>query len=288
MSRSEPRPRAKDAAADAAGRASDAAQDATGKAQDAAAQAERHPAADWVEGVGQVANGVVHIIIGGIALSVAFGAGGSADQSGAMRALQQTPIGGIALWAVGIAMVALALHAFVTAIADSRRDWKDALKAAGRGIAYAAVGATALVYAIGGSSDSEESTESLSGELMANPFGLVLVGAIGVAIVSVGGFFVAKGLRRSFREQVAPPVKARRVVSALGVGGYAAKGLAVIIVGALFVIAAFTRDESQAGGLDGALQSLTTVPGGVFALIAIALGLILYGLYCFARGAWSR
>ena len=48
------------------------------------------------------------------------------------------------------------------------------------------------------------------------------------------------------------------------------------------------HDPEQAGGLDGALQSLTTVPGGVFALVAIAVGLMVYGLYCFARGAWSR
>lgn len=273
---------------DAAGRAADSAQRAAGKAQDAAAEAEGHPAARWVKGVGQVANGIVHLIIGGIALGVAAGAGGSADQSGAMRALQSTPIGGIALWAVGIALVLLALHAFVTAIADSRRDGTEALKAAGRGIAYAAVGSTSIVYALGGSSDGEEEAESISGEVMAHPLGVWLIGALGIAIAVIGAFFVAKGLRRTFREDVAPPARARLLVDVLGVGGYAAKGVAVVIVGALFVVAAVTRDESQAGGLDGALQSLTTVPGGVFALVAVAAGLMLYGLYCFARGAWPR
>ncbi|MCH1881816.1 DUF1206 domain-containing protein [Agrococcus sp. ARC_14] len=272
----------------AASKASDAAGRATDKAQGAAAQAERHPAADWVEGVGQAANGVVHILIGVLALGVAMGAGGSADQSGAMRAIQQTPLGGVALWAVGIALIALALHAAVTAIAASRRDAKDALKAAGRGIAYAVVGSTALVYATGGSSDGEEDTESFSAELMANPWGLWLLGLIGVVVAAVGVSFVVKGVRRTFREDVAPPARFRRLVDVLGVSGYVAKGLAVVIVGGLFVVAAFTADAEQAGGLDGALQSLTTVPGGVFALVAIGVGLLLYGLYCFARGAWSR
>lgn len=293
MSSSEPRSRpqrsrAQRSTTDEAGRAGDAAKDAAGKAQGVAAEAEDHPAADWVEGVGQVANGIVHIIIGGIALGVALGSGGSADQSGAMRALQQTPVGGIALWAVGIAMVALALHAFVTAIADSRRDWKDAVRAGGRGIACAVVGSTALVYAVGGSSDGEESTESLSSELMANPFGLWLVGAIGLVIAGVGVAFVVRGVRLKFREDVAPPRRFRRLVDVLGASGYIAKGMAVIVVGALFVIAAAQHDPEEAGGLDGALQSLTTVPGGVFALVAIAVGLMLYGVYCFARGAWSR
>ena len=271
-----------------ASKARDKAERATDKAQGAAGKAERSRAADWVEGVGQLANGIVHLIIGGIALSVALGAGGSADQSGAMRALRQTPLGGIALWAVGIALLGLALHAAVTAVAASRREWKDAVRAGGRAIAYAVVGATALVYAVGGSSDSEEGTESLSAELMANPLGLWLVGAIGLAIAGIGVTFVVRGVRLKFRKDVAPPARFRRLVDVLGAGGYVAKGIAVIIVGALFVIAAARHDPEQAGGLDGALQSLTTVPGGVFALVAIAVGLMVYGLYCFARGAWSR
>ena len=270
------------------GRAGDRAQRAAGTAQDAAARAERHPAADWVEGIGQAANGVVHILIGALAMGVAFGTGGSADQSGAMRAIQQTPLGGIALWAVGIAMAALALHAIVTAIADSRHDGKEALKATGRGIAYAAVASTALTYAIGGSSDGEQETESLSSDLMAQPWGLWVLALIGAAIAATGVFFVVKGARRTFREQIAPPARFRRLVDVLGVGGYVAKGVAVLIVGVLFVIAAITHDPEQAGGLDGALQSLTTVPGGVFALVAIGVGLVFYGVYCFARGVWSR
>ncbi|WP_306233768.1 DUF1206 domain-containing protein [Agrococcus beijingensis] len=271
-----------------ASEAVDAAGRAKSKAQDVAARAERHPAMRWVTGAGQVANGVVHIIIGAIALGVAFGAGGSADQSGAMQALKETPVGGFALWFVAIALLALALLAFVTAIAASRRDWKDALKEAGRGIAYAAIGATALVAATGGSTDGESQTETFSSQLMSNPFGTVLVGLIGVGIVGVGIYFVMKGVKRKFREDVAPPARWKRAVDGLGTAGYVAKGVAIVVVGALFVVAAIQHDPEEAGGFDGALQSLTTVPGGVIALIAIALGLMLYGVYCFARGIWTR
>lgn len=272
----------------AASTAKDPAGHATGKAQDAAAEAERHPAATWVKGAGQIANGVVHLVIGGIALGIAFGAGGSADQSGAMQAIRETPLGVIALWAVGLAMAGLALLAFVTAVAESRRDWKDALKEAARGVAYAAVGSTALVAATGGSSDGESQAQSFSAQLMANPFGAVLVGLLGAGIAAVGAYFVVKGVKQKFREDVAPPSRWRRLVDVLGTAGYIAKGLAIVIVGALFVIAAVQSDPEEAGGLDGALQSLTTFPGGVIALIAIAVGLMLYGIYCFARGLWSR
>ncbi|MCR8671838.1 DUF1206 domain-containing protein [Agrococcus sp. HG114] len=269
------------AAADAAGSAKD-------RAQDAAARVEQHPAASWVEGIGQVANGIVHMIIGGIALGIAFGAGGSADQSGAMRALQQTPLGAVALWAVGIALAALAVHAAVSALAASRRGWKEAVRPGGRAIAYAAISATAFAFATGGSSDSEQGADSFSAQLFATPFGPWLVGLVGLGIAAIGLGFVVKGARRDFREDVAPPARFRRLVDVLGTTGYIAKGLAIVIVGALFLIAAVQRDPAEAGGLDGALHSLTTVPGGVVALVAIAVGLMLYGVYCFARGAWSR
>jgi hypothetical protein len=268
--------------------AADAAAHAAHKAQDAAAEAEQHRASSWVESVGQSANGVVHVVIGGIALGVAFGAGGAADQSGAMRAIQRTAVGGIALWTVSIALIALALHAFVIAIAQSRRSKRDAVRAAGRGIGHAVVGGTALVFAVGGDVDGERATETVSSTVMSSPLGLWLIGAAGLVIVGVGAAFVLRGLRRKFFEDVAPPRRFRRLVEALGMPGFVSKGVAIGIVGVLFVLAAVRHRPDDTGGLDGALQSLTTVPGGVIALVAIAIGLIVYGAYCVVRGIWAR
>ncbi|MGC5076242.1 DUF1206 domain-containing protein [Agrococcus sp. DT81.2] len=258
------------------------------KAQHAAAEVEQHRAASWVEALGQSANGLVHIVIGAIALGVAFGAGGSADQSGAMRALRETPIGGVALWVVGVALVALALHAFVIAVAASRRHRRDAVRAAGRGIGHVVVGTTALVFALGGSIDGEEATESVSTTVLQHPVGPWLLAVTGLVIAGVGVAFVARGVRRKFFDDVAPPRRFRRLVEALGTPGFVAKGIAVTIVGGLFVVAAVSHDAGEAGGLDGALQSLTTVPGGVVALVAIAVGLMVYGVYCVTRGVWAR
>lgn len=268
--------------------AADAASHAAHKAQRAAAGAEDHRATSWVESVGQSANGVVHMVIGGIALGIALGAGGPADQSGAMRAIERTVVGGIALWVVGIALIALALHAFVIAIAETRRRRRDALRAAGRGIGHAVVGATALVFALGGEVDGERATETVTTAVMASPIGLWLIGAAGLVIAGVGVAFVLRGLRRKFFDDVAPPRRFRRLVEALGMPGFVSKGVAIVIVGVLFVLAAVRHEPDDTGGLDGALQSLTTVPGGVIALVAIAIGLIVYGAYCVARGVWAR
>ncbi|WP_413320869.1 DUF1206 domain-containing protein [Agrococcus sp. 1P02AA] len=277
-----------DARAEGARTAGDAAAAAAHEAQDAAVEAEEHSATSWVEGVGQSANGLVHMVIGGIAIGVALGAGGSADQSGAMRAIDSTLVGGIALWGVGIALVALALHAFVVAVAQSRSSRRNALRAAGRGIGHGVVGGTALIFATGGDVDGEQTTESVSSALLEHPVGQWLVGLVGLVVVGVGVAFVLRGVRRRFFEDVDPPARYHRLVEALGAPGFVAKGVAIGIAGVLFVIAAVRLDPEEAGGLDGALQSLTTVPGGVIALLVIAVGLIVYGAYCVARGVWAR
>jgi hypothetical protein len=61
--------------------------------------------------VGLVAYGVVHLLIGWLALQIAWGASGSesADTSGALKTLADQPFGKILLWLVAVGLVALAL-----------------------------------------------------------------------------------------------------------------------------------------------------------------------------------
>src|SRR6476620_12766124 len=61
--------------------------------------------------VGLVAYGDVHLLIGWLALQIAWGgtSGGSADSSGALTTVAEQPFGKILLWLVAVGMVALAL-----------------------------------------------------------------------------------------------------------------------------------------------------------------------------------
>ena len=67
-----------------------------------------------------------------------------------------------------------------------------------------------------------------------------------------------------------------------------AKGIALAVVGALFVIAAAQNSSSKATGLDGALRSLRQQAVGPWLLTAVALGIAAYGLYSFARARHAR
>lgn len=254
-----------------------------GEVRDKAKDVEHHPVVARAAAAGHVVNGIVHAIIGAIAIGIARGAGGSADQSGAMRAIEANPLGAAALWLVAGALFALALYSLAVAVGEASREKRDAAKSVGRAVMYAVVGSAALVYALGGTADGEETTESLSAELLQSWWGSALLVLAGVAIAAIGVAMMAKGITRSFLEDVELPPRFRRSFTALGIGGYLAKGLSVVLVGVLFVVAVFSRDPEDTGGLDGALKSLVGVPGGQVVLIAIGAGLILYGLFCLAR-----
>jgi len=60
---------------------------------------------------GLIAYGVIHILIGWLALQLAWGTSSSksADPSGALRTLADQPLGEILLWLVAVGLVALAL-----------------------------------------------------------------------------------------------------------------------------------------------------------------------------------
>ncbi|MDO5678443.1 MAG: DUF1206 domain-containing protein [Propionibacteriaceae bacterium] len=249
----------------------------------AAQQVEQHPVLAKLAGVGHAVNGIVHIIIGLIAISVARGAGGSADQSGAMRAIDSTPLGSIGLWAAALALFALALYSAAVAIGDIRHSKKEAARHAGRAVAYIAVGVVAVTYATGGTSDGEETAKSVSAQLMATTWGSLLLGAVGVGVLVAGITMVVKGIRKKFMDQVDVTGKTRRTFAALGMAGYIARGVAFGIIGILFVVAVLTNNPDEAGGMDGALKKLTELPFGGILLILVGAGLIMYGIFCFAR-----
>jgi hypothetical protein len=74
----------------------------------------------------------------------------------------------------------------------------------------------------------------------------------------------------------------------LGQAGYIAKGIAVGIVGALFVWAAISYEPKEVGGLDSALKTLLDQPYGAWLLSAVALGLGAFGVFCFAWARWPK
>jgi hypothetical protein len=235
----------------------------------------------------------VHIVVGVIAISVVTGGGGEADQGGAMEQIRKTPFGLLLLWIIALGLLALAIwqiaEAFLERNPDTKKKWGYRIKYIGTAIAYIAIAWTALVYALGGQSDSSESSETFSAKLLATPAGVFLLGAVGVVVAAIGVAFVVRGLTRGFEKHLAlPPGEAKKGIITFGVVGYVAKGVAIAVTGVLFVVAAITHNPETAGGLDDALHALAALPFGVVILWVVGAGLVIYGLFCFARARYAR
>ena len=242
---------------------------------------------------GFVTNGLIHILIGGIAVGLALGAGGEADQSGALAALASLPGGEVVLWLAAIGLLGLgvwqALQTFLVRDRDRSKLWGRRLTEASKGIGYIAIGVVSLVYALGGRHHSSDTSQAVSARLLATPGGVFLVIALGLAVFGVGAFFIWRGTVRGFtRDLRLPRGNPRRAVIVLGTVGYIANGIAVAIVGVLFVVAGIDTKPSQASGLDGALKALLALPAGPVILIVVGVGVIVFGIYFFAKARFAK
>jgi len=270
--------------------------DMSSKAQRAGSQAENSEWFDKAIRAGLVAYGVVHLLIAWLALQLAFGESeGAASSKGAMQQLAEQPFGTTLLWLVAIGMLMLVLWKLLDAWKghededDDKSKWAkkgfDVLKA----VLYGTIGFSALRTAMGGGSSSKGGTDSTTAKIMDLPGGQFLVGLIGLAIIGYGANQIRTAYTEKFREKITAQGKAGDAGQAyiyFGKAGYTAKGIAVGIVGGLFLYAALTHEAKKSGGLDQALHTVLQQPFGPFLLGIIAVGIACYGLFCFARARY--
>jgi hypothetical protein len=240
-------------------------------------------------GVGLCSYGVLHLLLAWIAMQLVFFKKGDASSEGALSQLGRQPLGGVLLWIMAIGLFTLTLWQVVEATIGRDQPSRDSrlrrrLMSAGRAVVYLALGILAIGVAIGSASGGNgKGQETLSAKLMSVPFGQVLVAGIGAAVIGVGIGQIVKGLKRNFKEDLDRGAPAS--VLRLGTIGYCAKGIALNIIGGLFVWAAITYDPQKARGMDGALSTIRGQPFGAVLLTIMAIGLACFGVYCFF---WAR
>ncbi len=265
-----------------------------GEAKALARQAEQ---SDWLDRAarsGLVAYGLVHVVVGWLALQLALGdRSGSASGNGAVRELAQQPLGLVIVWLVAVGMFLLMVWRLVVAAVGHRDDdgftrARRRLTSAGRAVLYGYISWAAVSVASGAGS-SGGGTESTTAKVMDLPAGQLLVGAVGVSIALVGAALVRKSWTNRFAEEMDHQGRSGpsgTVYVWLGKVGCVAKGLAYGIVGGLFGYAAATHEPNESGGLDQALSEVLRQPLGPYLLGAIALGITAYGLFCFAQARY--
>ena len=250
---------------------------------------------DWVDGAaraGLVAFGLVHLLVGWLALQLAFGDNqGSASSSGAVRQLAKQPFGEVLVWLVALGMLLLVAWQLVEAAVGHRHHRgsirvRKRIASAGKAVVYGYIGVTALLIAVGerlvgwGHRLHDSSPHERPGRSAA----------------------CRSGRRRHHRHRRLPDLEGpdrevhrgprregpvRRYWHRLRV----AREGRVHRQGdrhphrrrALFGYAAITHEANKSGGLDQALTEVLDQPFGPGLLVAIALGIGCFGLFCFAQ-----
>jgi hypothetical protein len=80
----------------------------------------------------------------------------------------------------------------------------------------------------------------------------------------------------------------RELITRIGRAGYAARGVAFVMIGGFLVGAAMHHNPSEAQGLDGALATLASQPFGPYLLGLVAAGLAAYGIFALVEARYRR
>ncbi|MEV5440839.1 DUF1206 domain-containing protein [Streptomyces sp. NPDC052682] len=248
---------------------------------------------------GLTARGVIYLLVGMLAVQIAFGdTGEQADRGGALAELSGKPFGAVLLWALGIGLAGMALwrlsEALFGSVGKDGRKPKKRLLATARCVFYTFVAYSVLSFAVSRnnrSGSSDQQSRDVTARLLQVPAGQWLVGAAGVTIVGVGLGIAVRAVLRKYHAkmkltQMSPGV--RRLVDVTGVAGGAARGLVFAVAGVFAVRAAIDAEPHRAKGLDDTLRSFADTPLGPWLLVCVAAGLMLFGVFSFAMARWRR
>ena len=258
-----------------------------------------NPVIELLERVGYIVRGALYAVMGGLALGLALGIGGSAtDPAGSLLWIVGNPAGKALLLAVIAGLGAYSLWGFVRAIFDPLHRGDDPPGIADRlgfawsGIAYASIVVFALKLLVGAASPKhQDSTQAAIAPVLALPAGRWIAVAIGVVAIGVGiGQFV-EAYKATFRKdlkRIEMKKAEKDVVDNLGRLGFVARGVTFGLVGWFVVQGGLHQDPSQVHGYAGAFVFLIQQPFGHQLVALVAIGFIALGLHSFACARWIR
>jgi hypothetical protein len=261
-----------------------------------ARRAANSPVVDRLARVGFAARGTTYLLMGWIALQLGLGhhPKTQANQRGAFQELARQSYGSVLLWLMVIGLASYAIFRATNAIWGERGEASGLKKSAkrigsaGRAIAYAV-----LAYGAWTVLQHRNSSAGVGSgaSLMKHSYGRWLVAAIGIGLIVGGLALVATGLLRRFKKHLKlgeMSERTRTFVVAVGTIGTTARGIVFAVVGWFFVDAAWRFQPAKAKGLDQSLRDIVRQGGGRTILVALGLGLIVFGVYSWCEARWRR
>ena len=263
-------------------------------------QAASHAWFERLARLGYASKGLVYFIVGFLAAQAVFSTGGrTTDTSGALSEIVKQPFGKFLLFLVTIGIIGYALWRIVQTILDPEHQGQkmDAKRIAQRigyalsALAYAGLALTAVKLIMGSGGGNSDTTEDLTAQILAQPFGQWLVGLAGTIVIGVGFSYFYEAykakFRRHFKLDEMNPTE-QKWATRLGRFGIAARGIVFVIIGLFLIQAARLSDASQTKGLGEVLAILAKQPFSPVILGIVPLGLIAYGIYSVIQARYRQ
>ncbi len=252
----------------------------------------------WAARFGYGACGVVYSAIGIAAVAVAIGLAAEPRVShGVMLFLARQPFGPILLAALGVGLAGYATLNFAGAISDPERRGVSLFGIVARavdvltGVLYITLAVAALGIVIDPSRDGSNIVVTWAAGVLALPFGPLILGAIGAALIVSGAYLFYRASQEPFGEMLDRRVLSHRTRKAIALaarGGTAARALIFMICG-LFVIRAAIADSADAvGDVGDALATIERAAFGPLLLGVVGVGFVAYGVYQLAKARYQR
>jgi hypothetical protein len=250
--------------------------------------------------VGYVARGVVHVLVGGLALAAALGERGGrvTDAPGALLSVARAPFGRPVLVLVAAGLLGYAGVRIAVGLLDPARRPRSLRMAlirmgevlSGAGYLLLVWGALSLATGNGAPPTGDARARVLSHEALQLPFGVWLMVLAAVIFAAIGVWFLVRAL---LVRDVCKDLDVTRLgrsgcrIAAFFIRvGSASQGTMFAWVGYLLLRAATRNDPRQARGMDGVLRLLEGYGEGLLALMA--LGLVAVGVSAFIEARWRR
>jgi len=240
---------------------------------------------------GYAAKGVVYLVIGVLALSAALGSGRTGDSHEAMNVLRDKPFGKLIIGIIGAGLFAYALWRLYSGIANPEGDSFGArLGYVGTGLINLGLGVEGLRIALLNSAgNGGNQAPHWTAEAMSKPMGRWLVIGAGIGIAAYGVWQLTRAARSKLDDQLRLgelEPHTRNLVHRLARVGLAARGLVFGMIGWFVLKAGLEHDPSKARDLGASIEAFRTPPFGIWLLVSVGGGLLLYGFYNLVRARY--
>ena len=251
---------------------------------------------------GLTAKGILYVFLGVLAVQFASGDVSSKEvsETGAIKLVAEQPMGKFLLVVLALGLVALTIwHVVMAATGDPvqgsepKDKVKYAVKAVGYGgLAIVAIAVTAANWGTsspagggGGGGGEQQAADTLMGA----PLGRYLVMLAGAVIIGIAAYeFYKHVVQTEFMERFDVSGRTKQVVDVSGRTGYGARSIVAIIIGVFFIAAGVQSNSEKTRGLSGALKALAEQSWGPPLLWLVAVGFVLFGVFCFLEARYRR